>query len=366
MARIKIQDYIKDVELNRQRLVNATNSDNNSSLSSVVTSAIDRLNESGSSSSNEDLCEIRWFDGDGTLLKTEYIPVGGSVTPPENPNLCSEHLEFIRWYSVIGNTFDNIQHDVDYGAKYTIKNGRTVLDCNFTTYTGKVVPELKFYLTSSNTPYILDWGDGVIETYNISSTSTYSFSHTYSSYGHYYISIYNESFANTSTSIKLKSLLNLSASSHTVENTAIQGIITPIPGVEVIGGDWAASAVNYVHYKYIICNEINYDYLSELGYRVEFFIYPKLQANVGGSINLIRGSNIKVLIIDKSWNWPTGCSGNIADLGQLEKLMIPTWPGGVKPSYDYAFKVDYGSSSNYTPYRGEGLIIELQIMHNIV
>jgi len=96
MARIKIQDYIKDVELNRQRLVNATNSDNNSSLSSVVTNTIDRLNENGSSSSNEDLCEIRWFDGDGTLLKTEYIPVGGSVTPLDAPNMDPERLTFLR------------------------------------------------------------------------------------------------------------------------------------------------------------------------------------------------------------------------------------------------------------------------------
>ena len=85
MSRIKIQDYIKDVELNRQRLVNATNSDNNSSLSSVVTSAIDKIYQVDTVNTSSNLFQVRFFDIDGNIIKSQWVEKGTTVIPPEIP-----------------------------------------------------------------------------------------------------------------------------------------------------------------------------------------------------------------------------------------------------------------------------------------
>ena len=184
MASIKINDFVKDVEANRKRLIdNARNKgqwvNDTASLSDAVTA-----NENiiiGSPEEVEDTVEVRFFDIDGTLLKSEIIPKGGSVTPPPDPTYDSERLTFSRWLSAIGHNFDNIQHDVDYGAHYTINDNSYHWFFTLNDYTGYTVT-LNFVGSVSGGPTI-DWGDGVVETI----TATGNLTHTYSTRGHYEI-----------------------------------------------------------------------------------------------------------------------------------------------------------------------------------
>lgn len=184
MASIKINDFVKDVEANRKRLIdNARNKgqwvNDTASLSDAVTA-----NENiiiGSPEEIENTVEVRFFDIDGTLLKSEIIPKGGNATPPPNPTYDSERLTFSRWLSAIGNNFDNLQHDVDYGAHYTINDNSYHWFFTLNDYTGYTVT-LYFTGSTSGGPTI-DWGDGVVETI----TATGNLTHTYSTRGHYEI-----------------------------------------------------------------------------------------------------------------------------------------------------------------------------------
>jgi hypothetical protein len=124
---------------------------------------------------------VRFFDYDGTLLKTQYVPKGGSATAPEIPQ--HERLLFQEW----NNDFDNIMHDLDIGAIYTTKSGKCEFDVCISPSTLR--PErtvrVRVYLTSGTVT--VEWGDGTVE--EISATGVTSLSHNYPACGKYMLQV---------------------------------------------------------------------------------------------------------------------------------------------------------------------------------
>lgn len=183
-SKIQVIDFLNEVESNRRSLIaNAQSKGKVISSGASLTQAV-AVNNTISPSASPEKIEVRFFDADGTLLKQEFIDYGGSVTPPANPNYDPERLTFKRWASAIGERFDNLTHDVDYGALYTINDGAYHLFCTFNDTTGYTVT-LSPYQNKANT-ITIDWGDG---TPNDTKTNTGStrISHTYAQAGDYEI-----------------------------------------------------------------------------------------------------------------------------------------------------------------------------------
>ena len=123
MAKIKVIDFLKNVEYNRQQLMNYCKDmgivlPENTSLTALIQTVI---NNKAENVANKHL--VRFFDLDGTCLYSQYVEDGGSVIPPKSPNFDSEHLVFKNWQSALGiDTFNGIFEDIDYGALYAPKN----------------------------------------------------------------------------------------------------------------------------------------------------------------------------------------------------------------------------------------------------
>ena len=120
---------------------------------------------------------VRFFDYDGTILKTVCTD-GGAVTAPSVPE--HERLLFQEW----NNDFDDIASDLDVGAIYTTKSGMSEFDFDLNAQTGKSVTVRMNVLVSG---VVIAWGDGVIET--ITATGAADFTHEYSSYGKYTVKV---------------------------------------------------------------------------------------------------------------------------------------------------------------------------------
>ena len=184
MSNIQVMDFLNNVESNRRSLIaNAQSKGKVISSGASLTQAV-AVNNSISPSASPEKIEVRFFDADGTLLKQEFIDYGGSVTPPPNPNYDPQRLTFKRWASAIGERFDNITHDVDYGALYTINNGGFHIFCTFNDTTGYTVT-LSPIQTAAHT-ITIDWGDGTPNDTKTNTGTTY-ISHTYAQAGDYEI-----------------------------------------------------------------------------------------------------------------------------------------------------------------------------------
>lgn len=182
--KIQVIDFLNEVESNRRSLIaNAQSKGKVISSGASLTQAV-AVNNTISPSASPEKIEIRFFDADGTLLKQEFIDYGGSVTPPENPNYDPQRLTFNRWASAIGERFDNITHDVDYGALYTINNGGFHLFLIINDSTGYTVT-LSPYQNRAHT-ITIDWGDGT-ENDTKTNTGSTDISHTYAQAGDYEI-----------------------------------------------------------------------------------------------------------------------------------------------------------------------------------
>jgi hypothetical protein len=140
---------------------------------------------SGGSSEGSGKYRVRFFDYDGTILKTVYTD-GGAVTAPSVPE--HERLLFQEW----NNDFDNVTSDLDVGAIYTTKSGK----CEFDVWVNAELYSQNTKLTD-NTAFVgigvtsgtvtVEWGDGATET--LSTAGETRLSHTYASAGKYMISV---------------------------------------------------------------------------------------------------------------------------------------------------------------------------------
>ena len=194
---IQIYDYLKEVESARKNLIQHCKDHNtpinDDAILSTTVGAVQTITNYQDSFNTitdrdyENTVEVRFFDCDGTLLKQEIIPKGGSTTPPADPNHDPERLEFNKWVSAIGAIYENLEHDIDYGATYTLKdNIQLAYFCRFTEYTGKQVCVPLYVNSSYPRDIIVNWGDdSPEETVRVSDWKYLP--HEYENYGEYII-----------------------------------------------------------------------------------------------------------------------------------------------------------------------------------
>lgn len=132
---------------------------------------------SGGSSEGSGKYRVRFFDYDGTILKTAYTD-GGAVTAPNVPE--HDRLLFQEW----NNDFDDITADLDVGAIYTTKSGKSEFDLDMNNLTG-LTQYVGIKLVSGTAT--IEWGDGQSET--LSTIGETRASHTYAVGGKYTIMV---------------------------------------------------------------------------------------------------------------------------------------------------------------------------------
>jgi hypothetical protein len=140
---------------------------------------------------------LRFFDYDGTLLKTQYVETGNNATAPIMPDYSieTEDRPALIFQTLSGSLY-NIQKDIDFGAIYKTADGKTYLYIELTPTTG-LSPSICIDKLNTN-EMTIDWGDETIETNSDSGNITLN--HTYANYGKYKIRI---SFTGTVVNFKL-------------------------------------------------------------------------------------------------------------------------------------------------------------------
>lgn len=196
MAKIKIQDYIRDVELNRQRLISSIKKqspiNDNISLGETVTKVTNIINNIESPVENK--YRVRWININGDLIRTDYVEAGTNVTPPDPAifNCDPDYLEFDDWTTTSDIT--NVQKDIDCGTIYKTKadsDGRrwTYIFCNLASSIGLTVT-IPYNKRNNAAIMLIDWGDGS----ELEQLPTDSYiglvSHTYQEDDHYVIKVW--------------------------------------------------------------------------------------------------------------------------------------------------------------------------------
>lgn len=124
--------------------------------------------------------EVKYWDIDGTLLKTQFINPGENATPPANPQYDSE-LIFTEWnQSSVGLTYP-----ADIGATYSCVNTIIYLMINDNSgYQPSIV------MNKLDTSLVtVEWGDGTTSTATVSGNITLLKATPYASAGTYKIRI---------------------------------------------------------------------------------------------------------------------------------------------------------------------------------
>lgn len=317
-SKIQVIDFLNEVESNRRSLIaNAQSKGKVISDGASLSEAV-QVNNSINPSDPATPIEVRFFDADGTLLQQSFIEYGGSVTPPPNPNYDPERLTFKRWASAIGEQFNNITHDVDYGALYTINNGGFHIFCTFNDTTGYTVT-LQPYQNVAHT-ITIDWGDGT-ENDTKTNTGQTNISHTYAQAGDYEIVVTRDVniFEYSSDYWYLGSYL-LSTSSNQNINIA-------------------------VNKAYMKC--MHYSNFNNINQNVDVVVVENLFNNGSGIFTSVKNVVIsnpllsrdisigylnKMAILDSSIN----CNINMSDIYELDKIIIPKNATVSSSSYLYS------------------------------
>lgn len=346
MADIQVIDFLKEVESNRRSLIANAQSkgkiiDNGASLTQAVA-----INNTIEPSASPEKIEVRFFDADGTLLKQEFIDYGGSVTPPPNPSYDPERLTFKRWASAIGERFDNITHDVDYGALYTVNNGGFHIFCTFNDNTGYTVT-LSPYQTDSHT-ITIEWGDGTPNSIKTNTGST-NISHTYAQAGDYEIIVTRDVdiFEYSSDYWYLGNYLLATSRNQDINN-----------------------AVNKAYMKCMFYNNFNntdqnvYTVVTENLYNTNSFYCNSVKNIVlNNSLSvtyIVLGENNSVVIVDNSINCNLSCS-----IINLDKLIVPQNSGLNNFGNLYKITKLISLSNNLPPFFNNAYSLEkIQLLSN--
>jgi hypothetical protein len=118
--------------------------------------------------------KVYWYDYDGTVLKEDDVPDGGTSTAPTVPSHAK--LTFREW--VHGNTITNVKQDYFNIARHACLENGFIRKVNITSETDHILTIWlrKGYYDSVN----IDWGDGTTETYSAGGEN-FTVNHTYSS-----------------------------------------------------------------------------------------------------------------------------------------------------------------------------------------
>lgn len=153
---------------------------------------------------------VRFFDFDGTILKTQYVTTGQDATPPTLPT--HNNLTFEEW----NNPYTNIQSDIDIGANYKTTDGKTYLKIKvYLTSLSSKQPVLRLQKTD-NTIMTVNWGDGTSQTTTSSGAVTITKTTPYTDYADYIVTIdcastYGfDDYIFNSTAVRICSEANLS------------------------------------------------------------------------------------------------------------------------------------------------------------
>jgi hypothetical protein len=122
---------------------------------------------------------VRFFDYDGTLLKTQIVASGDDATAPSLPS--HSNLTFQEW----NNAFVDVTSDIDVGANYITTDGKSYLYLSVTPLTGFTLTIFIYKATADL--MTITWGDGNTSTsYDLGNTS---FTHVYAASGNYPVTI---------------------------------------------------------------------------------------------------------------------------------------------------------------------------------
>lgn len=130
--------------------------------------------------------QVRFFDYDGTILRSQFITDGASATAPNLPS--HPRLTFTGW----NNNFSEVKSDLDVGALYVTASGKVELDVTV----GAEYREAAFYfekLSDPSSSLMIDWGDGQSTTQT--ATEIFWKVHAYDVQGSYTISVYESTGA---------------------------------------------------------------------------------------------------------------------------------------------------------------------------
>ena len=170
---------------------------------------------------------VRYFDVDGTLLKSQLVNNGQNATPPSNPNYDPTYLTFNTWNQVSTNVTSNR----DIGAIYNTVDNKSYAFITLTTASG-VAPTLYFNKSDGSTLSV-NWGDGNTSTFTNSGNFNTG-THTYSTVGTYVISMWissgtgTYSFSNASSSTTFIGG-NTQSYKNTLKSLYISNLVTNIP-----------------------------------------------------------------------------------------------------------------------------------------
>lgn len=209
MREINIVDYVKEVESNRQLLIqhcknNGKEISDDAALRTVV-NVNSTINIPSDMQTEVEYCTVTWYDIDGTVLNEVTVEKNAplpqyDVIPTYDP----EYLEFVKWVYTAGiEVVDGVQtvvHDVEVGPAYRNKNTMIVEEEEVHPLIMRIaVPNtndlaVKIQLktnSGSGAKWLIDWGDGSeytshgLSTTNITTVAT----HTYANTGVYVIRI---------------------------------------------------------------------------------------------------------------------------------------------------------------------------------
>ena len=192
MSKISALDFAKNVEQNRQSLINHCLENGKSVSSTASLNEVVTTNNTIENGQNGFKVEFR--DIDGTLLApVQYVQAGGSATVPStNPTFDSDYLEFDYWAVSGGDSLTNITRNTlvmpQYKTKLDSNLGQrpTYLVCYFDS--NQLSPTLQIGNTHTNA--YVDWGDGTAA----EQITTFTIQHTYASEGRYVITLYGDSY----------------------------------------------------------------------------------------------------------------------------------------------------------------------------
>lgn len=245
--------------------------------------------------------EVRYWDIDGTLLKTQFVNSGENTTPPANPTRTD--LTFDEWN--IPST--NVQSHLDIGATYYTTNGRTIIYLKINSLSG-YQPTLQF-VKQGTTLLTVYWGDGTTSTTSSSGAITLQKGAVYAANGLYKIEIDystntisgNNTYWFTSNNYN-KNVTKIYLGNHCTS----------------IGAYWVSGAA----YQQVEEISINRNY-SRTSINVQEMYYLKaaiLPRGLTQSGNMIDLRNAKVISIPQTINLITA---NISGHYTISRLILP-------------------------------------------
>ena len=119
---------------------------------------------------------VRFLDADGTVISTQYVPVGGSAVLPPTPHL-DPALTFDGWTGA----YTNVQAPIDIIASYHPTDEYTHYNIILNSITG--LTTTLYFSKSDGSTLTVDWGDGTVVTSTATGNATLS--HTFAAAGNY-------------------------------------------------------------------------------------------------------------------------------------------------------------------------------------